>query len=250
LPFASVLAATDGFWVNVGAATAPTVPPLTGAEGLYSGTLTGMLSNAFEMIVLENGDFWSLYGTQSATSFSVNGLAQGTGFSSGANFTANMKDFGFQPSVSGTVSASYNATTKTISGTMSEPKGTVTFSGGPVVGSLYDYSAAASLATISGYWLTSNLSGESIALNITANGAFTGNSITSGCQFSGTITPRPSGKNVFNVAATFGPAPCGLPNVVATGIAVAMPQANGKTQLSIAAVEGTRSYGTVVFGTR
>jgi hypothetical protein len=38
--------------------------------------------------------------------------------------------------------------------------------------------------------------------------------------FSGTATPRSSGKNVMNVSVTFGAAPCALPGQTATGIAI------------------------------
>ena len=52
-------------------------------------------------------------------------------------------------------------------------------------------------------------------------GAFTASS-SLGCNFAGTVLPRPSGKNVFNVSLTFGPAPCALPGQAAAGIAVAI----------------------------
>lgn len=236
-----------------GGGTAATVTTSASAvEGVYGGTSTGGSYSAFNLLVLENGDFWSLYGTSTTTALSVRGFVQGTGTNNASNNTftsANAKDFGFAPAVAGTVSATYNTTAKTISGTLTGTSGTSSFSGGPIAGSLYDYSQPASLTTVSGSWSTTSVSGEGIALTIASNGAFTATS-SLGCNFSGTVTPRPSGKNVFNVAVSFGAAPCALAGQAATGIAIAYPLANGKTQLLVSVVDGTRTYGSALFGSR
>lgn len=233
------------------AATAPTTTVTTAtAEGVYGGTMTGSTYTAFNMLVLENGDFWSLYGTQGTSNFGVAGFVQGTATSSNSTFTsANAKDFGYAPGLAGTVSATYNATAKTISGTAIAGTSSTSFSGGPIAGSLYDYNAAPSLTTLQGAWSTTSMTGESVALTVAANGTYTAVSGL-GCQFSGTFAPRTSGKNVFNVTMTFGAAPCALPNQLATGIALAYPITGGKTQLLIAAVDSTRTYGAAALGTR
>lgn len=220
------------------------------AEGFYGGTLTGGTSSAFRLIVLENGEYWSLYGAQASTAFYVAGFVQGTGASNNGIFSSsNAKDFGFSPSVAGSVNATYNATAHTIAGSVSATAGTVTFDGGPIAGSTYNYNTAATVSAVSGAWTLTDLSGASLSLNIASNGAFVANT-TAGCNFSGTVTPRASGKNVFNVALTFGASPCGLPGQAATGIAVAYPLTAGGTELVVGVVEGTRNYGTVAFGTR
>lgn len=228
----------------------PAAIPGPSAEGVYGGTLTGSRSTAFEALILENGDFWSVYGTQTSSAFSVAGFVQGSGTSNNGSFTSsNAKDFGFAPAVAGTVTATYDATAKTISGTTSAGTQTATFSGGPIAGALYNYNTAAALTTITGAWSTTSLTGEGVVINIASTGTFTATS-SLGCNFTGTITPRASGKNVFNVAMTFGAAPCALPGQSATGIALVYPLTSGKTQLLAAAVDATRSYGAAVFGTR
>jgi len=233
-----------------GGDTTPTASVPT-AEGVYGGQLTGnTTSTAFELLVLENGEFWSIYGTQFGNSFGVAGFVQGSGTSSTGSFTSsNGKDFGFAPAVAGTTTAAYNATAKTITGTTTSGTSSVAFSGGPIPGSLYNYDTAASLTTIAGSWSTTSLTGEGIALNVAANGSYTAVG-TSGCNFSGTITPRASGKNVFNVGITFGAAPCALAGQSGTGIALAYPITGGLTQLLVAATDSTRTYGSAVFGTR
>jgi hypothetical protein len=223
----------------------------TEPEGVYGGTLTGSTSTAFEMLILDTGEFWSLYGTQTATYFLVAGFVQGTGSANNGAFnSSNAKDFGFRPGAAGTVTGSYNKTAKTISGTASTTAGTVSFSGGPIAGSLYNYDAAASLSTVSGAWSTTATTGETITLNVTAGGSATGTS-SLGCSMTGTVSPRPSGKNVFNVALTFGPAPCLLPGQPATGIAVAYPvSSGGLTQLIVGVTDSARNVGLAAFGTR
>ena len=224
--------------------------PIPAAEGVFGGTLTGSTSRAFNLLVLENGDFWTLYGTQTANVFGIAGFVQGTGTSNNGNFTSsNAKDFGFSPAVSNTVNATYDPTTKTISGKAVAGTSTVTFTGGPVAGSLYDYNSPSSLTTIAGAWSTTSLTGDGVAINIASSGSFTALS-SLGCAFSGTVTPRASGKNVFNVALTFGAAPCALAGQSASGIALAYPVSGGKTQLLVAATDTTRNYGAAVFGTR
>jgi len=226
-------------------ATGPT------AEGVYGGTLTGdTTSSAFELLVLENGEFWSMYGTQIGNTLGVAGFVQGSGTSNNGSFTAsNGKDFGYVPAVAVTVTASYNATAKTISGTTTAGTSSTAFSGGSIPGSLYNYDVAASLITIVGNWSTTSLTGESIALTVASNGSYTAVG-TSGCHFSGTITPRASGKNVFNVAITFGAAPCALAGQSGNGIALAYPITGGLTQLLVAATDSSRTFGAAVFGTR
>lgn len=242
--FSVLLVAGCGGGGDSGTSTGPS------AEGVYGGTLTGSTSSAFQLLVLENGDFWSMYGTSTPTTFFVAGFVQGTGTSNNGSFTSsNAKDFGFSPALAGTISATYNATTPSISGTVSATGGTVTFNGGAIAGSLYNYNTAAMVSTISGAWSLTELDGSSLALTVATNGAFTARS-SDGCNFSGTVTPRSSGKNVFNVALTFGAAPCGLPGQAATGIAVAYPLSSGRTQLIVAAVDGTRNFGAAAFGTR
>jgi hypothetical protein len=224
--------------------------PATGAtaEGVYAGTLGGSTSNAFQLLVLENGEYWTIYGTETATAFLVAGFVQGNAVSNSGSFTStNARDFGVVPAAAGTISATYNAPAQTISGSVTIGTATVTFNGGPVSGSTYDYDAAASLSTIAGAWTLTDLDGVPISLNVAANGAFTATS--AGCGITGTVTPRASGKNVFNVSMTFGAAPCALANQTATGIAVAAPE-GGSTQLLVAAVDGTRTYGAAAVGTR
>lgn len=231
------------------AGTTATTAATTQPQGVYSGTLTGSSSSAFELLVLENDEYWSVYGTSTPGAFLVAGFIQGQGASTSTTFTSsNAKDFGTVPATAGTISATYVANAS-ISGTIAATTGNVTFSGAPIISSTYDYNAAASLASITGAWTLTALDASVINLTIAGNGAIAGS--TGGCAFTGTITPRASGKNVFNTSVTFGAAPCVLAGQTATGIGLTYLLAGGATrQFVIAGVDATRTSGTALFGTR
>ena len=252
-PSRSILGFATGVCITLagcGGGGGDTPAPGATAEGVYGGTLTGSSSNNFQMLVLENDEFWALYGTQSTSLFAVAGFLQGTGISNNGTYTSsNARDFGFNPALAGTANATYNATAKTIAGSVAASAGTVTFSGGPIAGSLYNYNTPALLSSVSGTWSLTALTGEGISLNVSSTGAFTANSAF-GCTFSGTMTPRPSGKNVFNVSLTFGASPCVLAGQPASGIALVYPIATGRTQLIFAGTNTARTTGTAAFGTR
>jgi hypothetical protein len=83
-------------------------------------------------------------------------------------------------------------------------------------------------------------------VTISTAGAISGTS--AGCLFTGTATPRASGKNIFNVSITFGAAPCALAGQTATGIAIdyAITGTN-QTQLIVAVQDSTKQYGSMFF---
>ena len=92
------------------------------------------------------------------------------------------------------------------------------------------------------------MQGASVRLTVQANGVFAATS--DGCSFSGRLTPRLSGKNVFDMNLRFGPSPCALPGQTATGIAIDFPLGGGQRQLIVAGSTISRDYGTVMFGAR
>lgn len=184
----------------------PTPAPATKAEGVYGGTLTGSTNDTFRLLVLENDEYWGLAGITSGGTFNVYGLIEGQGTSNAGSFNSSnaMAYSGTSAPVAATVASNYVAATS-VAGTITSPAGVVSFSSTPLPAPTYNYNTAAVLSTISGSWNTTALNGLSVPLTIAANGAFTALA-SNGCSITGTISPRPSGKNVFNVSLTFGPA--------------------------------------------
>jgi hypothetical protein len=223
-------------------------PPKGKAEGAYEGnTATGAYT---QFLVLEDDSFWALYGSQSAGTFFVTGFVHGQGASNDGNFnSSNARDFGFSPPLAMTVSARYTSGVS-LSGTLAVAGGSVAFNAAAIPSARFNYAAAPTIASIAGAWSNmTTLSGATANVTISSTGAFTGTS--DGCTFTGTIVPRPSGRNVFNVALTFGPAPCALPNQNGSGIAVTYLVNGGPTrQLIVGGFDGQRTNGVLLAGSR
>lgn len=243
-----------GFWVNAKqAVTLPLIVKKPTLEGAYEGTLAGWSpSNSFSLLVLENGDFWSMYGTTSSKGLAVAGFVQGSGTvntNSKSYTSTNSKDFGYLPGAPSSLSAIYNLDAKTITGAVTSNAGSLQINAGPLTNSLYQYDTPASLTAVAGTWVAKTFNGDTMIFVFSSIGTFSTTS-TAGCRVSGTLVPRPSGKNVFNLDVTFGPAPCYLPNTKATGIAISYPLPGGGSQFVAGVIDDTRTYGAAIVGTR
>ncbi len=218
------------------------------AEGVYTGSTSS--GKVFDTVVLEDGTYYAIYGTNSTAGLTVTGFVQGQGTSGGTTFTSsNLRDYTYAgQTLSGTLSATYTPAVS-VSGTVSEGGGSSTFTGTVPQSSSYAYNAPADINAVSGSWSTYTLQGAPAAVTINANGTFSG--LSQGCSFSGTLTPRASGKNIFDVSVIFGPSPCVLANGTASGIGLSYLIANSSTrQLLVAVVDPTRQFGTMLFGQR
>ncbi|KQP22993.1 hypothetical protein [Pseudorhodoferax sp. Leaf267] len=221
------------------------------AEGAYVGTLSGANDlNAFSAVITDTGEVWAFYGAKQASGlFAISGFLQGSGNSSDGNYTStDLRDFGASPAMPATATARYDARAKTIDGKFNFDSFAVSFKGDGNTAP-YKYDTPATLASVAGNWSLNALTGESITLSVAPNGSVTGVS-SLGCTMTGTLTPRPSGKNVFNASLRFGPAPCALPDQSASGIALAYPLANGIQQFMFAGFDASRQHGTAAIGMR
>jgi hypothetical protein len=234
-----------------GDASSPQDQSSASAEGVYGGGLTGSaVANDFQALVLENNEFWSIYGDDLGSVFYVYGFAQGSGVANNGSFSvSSVKDFGESPALSGSMTAHYDAAGHTMAGSVSYGvNGSIGFSGGAIPGSLYNYNTPASLSTVVGAWTATSSYGNSLSITVASNGALTVRDGT--CVGTGTINPRASGKNVFNLAVTFGFSGCALPGASTTGIAIAYPLSTGQTQIIAAIMNSTRTEGISAFGIR
>jgi hypothetical protein len=222
-------------------ATPPPPPQATSAEGFWTGTA----SSGFSILgaVLENGDYWVMYHANGL----LYGVVQGNGTSNSGSFTStNGLDLylagGATPVV---VSGSYRERTS-LQGTVTYPSdgGAVTFT------AAYDasYEVPATASAISGVWHGALLSGETYTINVASNGSFTGAG-SSGCTFSGTAVPRPSGKAVYNVSVSFNGGVCLLGTQTITGIAV-IGGSGASAVMYAAALNANRSQGLVLISRR
>lgn len=227
------------------------------AEGAYAGTATRtitanpqpvVIANDLQLLVLDDGTFWALYGFVVAGEQRIAGFVTGRGASSGGRFQAGSTlDYGLTPPAPGTLDATY--TTRTVlRGTVADSAGNIALDGGAVSSTLYDYQAAASLAAVQGSWTMRDLLGFATTLTIAANGSFGG--AGNGCSFTGTLTPAVNGRNVFVATLTLGAAPCAAPGQVSTGIGVLSGLSDGRRRLAIVGAIPARTYGVGLVGAR
>lgn len=244
------LAACGGGGTSAGTIVTPAPPPTAvvgAAQGLYIGTTSD--GREIDTIVLENDQFYTMYGNTVGNAFLVSGFVQGDGKSNNGSFTStNAVD---SASNNTRVAASVNATYTpgaNLNGSLVESAGTVSFASTPIAAAVINYNSPANLADIAGKWDLTSLRGFPATFAISSTGALTANS--SGCVFSGSITPRASGKNVFDVSIDFGPAPCLIPSQSIKGIAVDYLATNGRRQLIVAGIDNTRVNTAAFFGVR
>jgi hypothetical protein len=180
-----------------------------GAEGFWVGTAnTGVTVFA---AILENGESWGVY----TSGRQIVGTLYGNTSTANSSITISGTDLNLVSNV---------ATAGTLTGTFA-PRATInaTSTQGASVSLSYDaiYDIPASSANAVGTW---DYVGRSLlnvltpaAVTIDGSGAF---SLTqTNCNSSGSITPRPNGKNVFNVSITSVGSGCATGFSTLTGVA-------------------------------
>ena len=186
-------------------APTPAPTPQATAEGVYKGSLSS--GARFYTLVLENGEFHTAY--TAAASNALAGMVHGKGASAGGKFTSSQAtDYGVaaQP-IAVSVTADY-APGASFNGTVTTANGALTFTGQAPAAAEYSYTKPAALSDVAGRWSLVSIEGAEANATVAADGTF--NTTLDGCAFSGAFKPRASGKNVFDVALSFGPAPCVL----------------------------------------
>jgi hypothetical protein len=213
------------------------------AEGAWTGT--DSWGNTFSMLVLENGDYYSLYGTSKAGDFVLQGFDQGAPAMNGNNVKGAITEYGStNKPAKGTLDAKV-VPGSSLKGAITNAEGTAagTFSATPLSEKFtgYDYNTAAYTSDVAGNWTVTTMNGGAEKIAISATGVVTGS--INDCNFSGTVSPRSTGKNVLNMGIIFGPSPCANANQSVSGIAFNYDLGNGKRQLLAALQDPIKAYG-------
>jgi hypothetical protein len=222
-------------------------PPELQAEGAYRGTLT---PEGYEltMIALENDVAWGLYRLNGL----LVGFFEGAGVSSKGSFTIpDLREHDF---VDGTVRAGSLSTTffggVSIEGDFVPDVGAQSsFTATTAALTGYVYDQPATLAAIAGRWQGFYENGsDSGPVDVAPSGTISALTVR-GCSYSGSVVPRASGANVYDLTILFGPAPCALPGQQMSGIAIIVETVPGTRSLLAAAHDTTRTLGTSFAGT-
>lgn len=213
------------------------------AEGLYFGTTDG--GQLLNGLVLENGEYYVLYG--SATE--IDGLVHGMATARDGLFRssdARVFDFTDGTRSSATVSASYQAR-NTLWGTLASAGQTGSFSARytPLFEQLVPLSALA--GTYTGITDDSDIIHYALRSDGSIDGTVYDGSLS--CSFRGSMTPRTGGRNVYNVSLRFLGGACAAGTSTATGHAVPVVQ-DGMTTLLTAALLPGRTDAVAAVATR
>lgn len=200
-------------------------------QGFWGGTSSAGFDQA--AVILENGELYNI--------FSRGGIAYGIDYGtltvSGTTFSGSLSEF-YIPNnqvSAGTTTGTFTPKS-VIAGSVSFPAVTRTFSG--TYGTAYD--TPATQAALTGNYVGNYSTGAPVTMAISSTGAVSGTSTN--CSFSGTATPRPSGKNVYNVSLTFTGTQCAPGAGAASGIAV-LNVVGGTTYLYTAGLNTGKTNG-------
>lgn len=225
-------------------------------EGVFGGSFYNDATqdqDSHVMAMLPDRSYWSLYGKRVAAdgSLMLSGFMQGTGAPDAANTKFVSEDAlnvnGRDPVTPVSVSASFYADGTEVRGNINRFNGgAATFKGTTQGVAPYQYATPATASAAAGSWQTKKLGDESGTATVGADGAF--NLITiKGCTATGTVTPSPTGKNIYDVHINMGPVPCTNANTVQSGVGILLPLASGKSQFLIATLDADRmkwAFGT------
>ncbi len=210
------------------------------AEGLWLGSTDS--GRSVIAAVLDDGEFWFIY--SGPFSETPAGIVQGPSIAADGVFTASGASpvsFDGFPISEGAFNGNYSGH-RTFDGTTSSNTGVTVFN----LDYLGFYDRNPSLASIAGsYTAVSNSSGgaDNDTVVIAPNGLLT-LSGASGCQATGTVTPRSTG-SVYNVSLTFGGGNCVNGTTIVSGITV-----SDSGDLVIAGLDATQTVGYVFDGTK
>jgi hypothetical protein len=213
----------------------------TDPQGIWTGTTsTGYTVNT---MILENGEAWGIYTSGSTIYGALNGTA-----TTDANSAITVSGFDFNFLTNSAVQGSYVGTfspKSSISLTGSTSKSTVSLT----YNSAYD--AKASAADVVGTWsfvgrsAANTLSPDSIKID--AAGKF---SLTqSNCTTTGSLVPRASGKNVFNVNLTSSGTGCAAGQNSLSGVAY-LDKSTKPYKFLALGLTPSKSDGLIIIGTK
>lgn len=176
-----------------------TPAPLS-AAGLYESTGSG---RAFEVLLLDTGRSYAIYGMTSAAAVPVAGVIVADVAVNGSSFaSSNVHDFNIESHTlnTGTMAGTFVAKTSIAATTITSG------STGTSFGASYDvdYEQSPSRAALAGSYAgeTADIAGSKASVfTLDASGVLAG-STTAGCSYAGLVTTHSSG-NVFDLSVTF-----------------------------------------------
>jgi len=218
-------------------------------DGVYEGTVVNGTDTArVTILALDNDDLWVAYGAGSGALTTLEGFVLVNGRSGDGSYSSTgYYDISTDEDQvrTGTVLATYvprASVNAEFRATGEQGVGYVTATALPTT--RHDHDHPASLTAIAGSWPYQG-SGTSGTLTITTTGGLTGR--FEACDMTGTLTPRPGGKNVFSLSVAMTGGSC---NFSGTGVAYATISTTGGAQLWLGFMNTARNDGGFLLGQR
>jgi hypothetical protein len=218
------------------------------AEGAWHSEQSN--GDVMDLVLLENGSLYAMSAGSTATTAPLLAFDQGTFIVLGDKLTAQVTHYNESRTqgagaVTGTVVQSTSIAGSATGGS------TRNYSVLPTASfdSRYSYNSAASLSSIEGPWVSGYSLENSTPMVFTIDGT----GVISGsdrCSFNGTIQPRASGKNIFDISIRYVATTCYPADTTFSGIAISYIASNGKRQFSAALQDSTKTLGTMLYAQR
>lgn len=208
------------------------------AQGYWTGVSNG--GYTVNVAVLENGESWGIYSLGST----IYGALYGTSSVSGSTFTVTGTEFDFLAN-------------RAVPGSLTGPvvaKSTLSLSnanGSVPLKYVASYDTPATAAAIAGTWSFTGRSGSYtlIPATITISNAGTFTLAQTGCTSSGTVVPRPGGKNIYNITLTASGTACATGQSSLSGVLNVDTTVTPNRFLSIV-LTPSKNDGLIVIGTK
>ena len=213
--------------------------PNADPQGFWSGPAsTGYTVNT---VILNTGEVWGVY-SQGAT---IWGALYGSATVSGQRVTVQGTDFNF---------ATNSASSGTLTGTL-VPRSSLQLSSTSGVSTSLSYDAsyetAATAAAITGTWSFVGRSGafELVPESVTVDGTGSFTLSQADCTSSGSIVPRPGGKNIYDFNLTSVGSACALGYSTLSGVAYLDTTVSPNRFLALG-LTPSKNDGLIVIGTK
>lgn len=208
----------------------------TDAQGYW----TGVSGYTVNMAVLENGEVWGIYSAGST----IYGGMYGTSTVAGSTFTVSGTDFIFPSNTS-------------FPGSLTGPivaKSTLTLSnrtGSIPLRYVASYDTPATAEAMAGTWSFTGRSGSYtlIPATITISNSGTFTLAQTGCTSSGSVVPRPGGKNIYNITLTATGTACATGQSLLSGVLNIDTTVTPNRFLALA-LTPSKNDGLIVIGTK
>lgn len=206
-----------------------------------------VVANPLQMLALDDDSLWMFYTRTFAGVLILEGFIEcQVGYGAGTLQSSTLADpnNGIGP---GTLAGTF-ASDGSIAARGTDPVRVIDFAATKASTSVYAPATAAALADVAGSWAVTGINGAPAALDISASGAMTG--LLNGASIAGTLAPRASGGNVFDVQVTLTDSLSQLNGVTFVGLAYRSFLSDGSSQLIWAGKSADGRYFDGMLGVR